>query len=227
MKWQGTQPPMIERNDGQRHHISRPGKLNERAKIVIVCGAQGGDVGRSKLADIMQRATAPAEGLLAKALDKKVCHEPRVAPIAVGKGMDSDEAVMEPDSDLIRWKGRVIDPVADVVEHYADVVRDPMRLDANVPLCQPIGAGPSPDVAEHPLVQRFGKIGAEHVTVPLPPAPRPYGALHDILLLGLVEIAARRDPGLLQAETFFGFQRCCVVGFLEEISHGWPTSRGL
>lgn len=52
------------------------------------------------------------------------------------------------------------------------------------------------------------------------PAPGPGRPLHDVLLFGLVEIAAMGDPGLAQAFTLRGRQRRCVIGLLKQVRHG-------
>ena len=165
---------------------------------------------------------APAEPL-----DQEIGHHTSMAPIAVGEGVDSYEAMVEAHGNLVRRECLVVDPVANVIEHHADVVGDAMGFNPDIPLCQAVSARPIPHVAEHTLVKRCRKILRQQILVSLPARTGPYSAFDNVSLLGLVEVAAMRNPGLLEPELLFRFQGCCIVGFLEEISHGQPTGRGL
>lgn len=72
---------------------------------MVVGGAQCFDIASPQLTDVMEAAAAPAEGVAPQPSGQKVCHQPRVAPVPVWKGMDRHEAVMQAHGDLVRCIG--------------------------------------------------------------------------------------------------------------------------
>lgn len=121
---------------------------------------------------------------------------------------------MKPHRYLVGRVGVVIDPVPDVVKHHVCVIRDAMGSNADIAFGQAVGAGPIPHVTEHAFVERPCEYGIQYLRIPLPACACPGRSLDDILLLGLVEIGAVRDPCLLEPKPLFVFKRCSVVGFL-------------
>ena len=147
-----------------------------------------------------------------------------MAAIAIGEGVDCHKAMMEAYRKLIRRKRTVLDPVAHIVEHHADVIDDAVRLDADVSFGPAKGACPIPNVTKHALVQYLGEIFVENIPVSLSPVSRPGGTIYDVLLFCLIEITATCNPCLLEPLAFIRVKRGGVIGFLEEISHGPSTS---
>jgi hypothetical protein len=68
---------------------------------VIVGGAQSLDISRPQFSDTCEASAAPGERLAAEPLDQQVRHEPRMAPVAIGKGMDGGQPVVQPDGDFV------------------------------------------------------------------------------------------------------------------------------
>lgn len=104
---------------------------------------------------------------------------------------------MQSDRNFIRRIGFVIDPVADVIEHRDDVIRNAMRLYANVSCRIPVATCPLPHIAEHALMKRLGKAISQDFSATLSTAACPGGSTDDIFLLSLVEISSACDPRLL------------------------------
>ena len=61
---------------------------------MIVCCPQRIDVPPAQFAGIGETSSSPAEGSAAKPLDEKIGHQARVPPVSVGKGVDSQQPVM-------------------------------------------------------------------------------------------------------------------------------------
>lgn len=62
---------------------------------MIVCRLKCGDMVFPQGVDIGKAGATPAERVAAKAFDKKICHQPGVAAIAVRERVDSDRAVVQ------------------------------------------------------------------------------------------------------------------------------------
>ena len=77
---------------------------------------EGRNICCAKLADIGETTAAPAERLTAEPLDQKIGDQPRMTPVAVRKGMDGDEPVVQPDSDFVWWIGIEFHPKAHVIK---------------------------------------------------------------------------------------------------------------
>ena len=82
---------------------------------VCVCRFQGCDVLISVLALDHEIRAAPREPVAAKLHDQRICHQPRMSPVAVYKGVDSDESVMETYANLIRLERPVLYPMPNII----------------------------------------------------------------------------------------------------------------
>ncbi len=81
----------------QRRDIGGPG---------LICGAQA--------------AASPGESRLPKSPHQEIRHQARPAAVAVWEGVNEHQRVVEADSDLVRRKAGVIDPVPSAVECFAE-----------------------------------------------------------------------------------------------------------
>lgn len=128
-----------------------------------------------------------------------------MAPVAVGKGVDGDEAVVEADGDFIGWKSGVVDLVAYVVEQFLEFNADVQPIDADILVGLAKLAGPLPGFAEHLAVELAQEGFAEDV---LALFARPLVAFADVELFPLVEFGLRAEMAGDQAGQFVGVERC-------------------
>ena len=177
---------------GFSRSASRKGQ--QRRHVAGVCSLQGGDViasdrgGVGEVA-ICQAAAPPTEARLAQAFDEQVGHHPGLASVAIGKGVDGHEAMMEADGDFIGRKGGMVDLVAHVVEQFFELNTDVEPIDTDVLVGLAKLAGPLPGFAEHLAMELAQKAFAENF---LALFARPLVALADVELFPLVEFCLRR-----------------------------------
>lgn len=137
-------------------------------------------------------------------------------PVAVREGMDEYEAMMKADGDFDRLIGLVLDPKSRVIQKAMDLNADPIRLDADIAVCEPIFSCPSPHVLEHPPMKLTDEIVCEEVA---PPASRPGGASSDVLGLGAIQVSAGRHPCGAKTVSLFGLEWRGVAWLTEGIGH--------
>ena len=124
--------------------------------------------------------------------------------VAVGKGVDGDEAVVEADGDFIGWKGGVVDLVAHVVEQFFELNADVQPIDTDVLVGLAKLAGPLPGFAEHLAMELAQEGFAEDV---LALFARPLVAFADVELFPLVEFGLRGEMAGNQAGQFVSIER--------------------
>nr|BAA87667.1 tiorf42 [Agrobacterium tumefaciens] len=187
---------------------------------MIIRGLQCRDVPCSQISHVAQASATPAEGLGAQFFHEQIGGQPRVTSVAVRKRMDGDQAMVETYCDLVRRKCLMLDPIPNVIEQHREFDRNSVGLDADIALRRSEAACPLPDLAEHASMQCTHEVFGQHpVDRHAPSSTRPGGALDDVLLFRLVEILPVGDPALKQALALLWLERCCVLGFLEEVGH--------
>lgn len=131
---------------------SASGEGKQGGVVAGVGGLQCGDIGFSRGTGIDQVAAAPGEARLPKTLNQQIGHQARVAAVAIRKGMDGDQTVMETHGDFIGWLAGVFDLVVSVVQQLFQFNTDlePIHTDVFVRLTKV--TRPLPSVAEHLLV---------------------------------------------------------------------------
>ena len=168
----------------------RPGKIDERPKIVMVGFFQSIDISAPSLALTSEIGAAPAIASAAQSGDQQIRRQARPASVAVRKGMHEHGLVVEANSQFVRLVGFVLDPEARVVDRLNQFGLNEMRQDAKIAFRLAVFAGPAPHLVEHAAVQTEQESFVEHVAFAL---ERPGVRLGDVLLLKLVQLAAQRD----------------------------------
>src|ERR1039458_3584708 len=84
-----------------RHSELCPRERQQRTDVVIVSGAQGFDIALPCRAGIAQTLPSPRKPLTAKLDRQKIGHETGVAPVAIRKGVNLHQPVMETHRDFI------------------------------------------------------------------------------------------------------------------------------
>lgn len=117
--------------------------------------------------------------------------------VAVREGVNRHQSMVKSDGDFVGLICLVLNPGPGIVQQDGEIGRDAIGCGADVALGLAIGAGPASHIAEHSPMQRaheafIEKAGGRQTTL----AASPGSTLQDVLLFGLVEIAAMRDPGL-------------------------------
>ena len=88
----------------RKRRLSGAREFQQWRNTMIVCCAQGCDVTSAQFANIRQAAAAPTKTLAAKAFDQKIGRQASVTAISIGKRVCCDQAMMEPDRNLVRRK---------------------------------------------------------------------------------------------------------------------------
>jgi len=115
-------------------------------------------------------------------LHKQICHHAGMSAIAVWKGVNPDQPVMQSHGCLIWLEGCVVAPVSYVIDQLSGLDSDPVRCDADILFCAAVRSCPLPDIPEHFSVQSESKVDCEHVAAPVAECPsRP---CIDIVLFG-------------------------------------------
>src|SRR5487761_1144477 len=195
----------------------RPRKRHQRRDVVAIGGAQRGDVALPQLAGAVEAAASPSESLAAQPHDEQIGDKPRTPAGAAGEGVNQNEAVMEPDGDLIGRIGGARDPRPRVVDELAHLDRNLPRRDAQIALAGTVASRPAPHVAEHAAMQLEYETLVENLA---PPAQRPVLPAGDVVLLGGVEFPAKGDMRRDQVVLFLRRERCAgIVRRREQIAH--------
>jgi hypothetical protein len=157
--------------------------LLERSKISIVRLTEGGKVPRSSSLDVTPAANRPpSERRLFQCLHQVVSSLTTMPSVAVGKRVYGHEAVVKPDGDAQRLL--VLGPDLGICHKVSNANGNPGRIDADRCLEPPIGAGPSPNIAEHGAVE-VAQIFVVQDRLQRRMSP-PVAGPQDVLLFGLV-----------------------------------------
>jgi hypothetical protein len=76
-----------------------------------------------------------------------------MAAIAVGVGVYPHEPVMKARGDFIQPVRAVFDPVAAVIRELPQLLRDAIRVHADILAAAPVRSGPAPNPPQHLFVQ--------------------------------------------------------------------------
>jgi len=182
----------------------------------MVRGLQCRDIAPANITRGLQIGASPCEALAAEPHDEKVGHQTGMTAIPVREGMNLHKAVMEAHGDFIGWIGLVFDPRSSIVEQLMQGGGNFIEGYPKIAFARTQLPGPSPNVAEHPLVQIRHKFLAQGIAAS---AERPVLRAQDVLLLGFIQLAAIRDVRGNQLALFLGRQRRCIIGLVENVSH--------
>ncbi len=80
-----------------------------------VCGTEGRYVLPACFRRLLETDSPPSESGPPQPDRKEVGSEAAMPTIAVGKWMDQDEAMMEPDGYLVRWESCIFHPVSGIL----------------------------------------------------------------------------------------------------------------
>jgi hypothetical protein len=138
--------------------------------------------------------------MCAQLLNKHVSAQPGVATVAIGKGVDGDQPVMETDGDLIHR----LHPIGDVGQQNRHLHADLPPVGADALVAAAVLTGPTPALAEHlamqtpqpALFQRPGPLLAE----------QPEQSSLDVLLFPFVELASVDQMGAPQTLQLLAIQ---------------------
>jgi hypothetical protein len=75
-----------------------------------------------------------------------------MATVAIGEWMNPDEPMMKPDSEFVRLKGLMFDPIASITQETRQRLTDLVMRDTDVLFCGSVGAGPFPRLVKHAQV---------------------------------------------------------------------------
>src|ERR1019366_2271158 len=114
---------------------------------MIVRGPQGGDIALAHRAGIAQTLPSPRKPFTPEAHRQKVRHEAGVPAVAVRKGMNLHQPVMEAHRDLIGRIRGVFDPRFGVVKQLAQGYRNLPIGNPYITIAAPEPPGPAPYVA--------------------------------------------------------------------------------
>jgi len=103
-----------------------------------------------------------------------------MATIAIRKGMDEYQAVMESRCNFIRLIGSILDPVTTIIEKLPEIVWNAIGIHPDIPSRTAEFTRPSPDPAKHPLVQIGEEALIQHITFA---RKRPFLSFQNIRLL--------------------------------------------
>ena len=73
--------------------------------------------------------------------------------------MNGDEPVVDSHGPLVPLEHVVVVPVASMCQERCQMLADQARFDTKVGLAAPLGSSPTPNVTEHPLVEREEEPG--------------------------------------------------------------------
>jgi hypothetical protein len=175
--------------------ISADYEALEWGNIAIVRLPKGGKVPPPSSLDVTPAANCPpSERRLFQRLHQVVGSLTAMPSVAVGKRVDGHEAVVEPDGDAQRLL--VLGPDLGIRHKVSNTDGNPSGIGADRCLEPPIGAGPSPDIAEHRAVE-FAQIFVVQERLQRRISP-PLTGSQDVFLFGLVQFAAGGDISKLQ-----------------------------
>jgi len=126
-------------------------ECDEQCQVMIVGCSERRDIATPCLA-FQERRLTPRESFATTSHDKEIRHQARDPSVAIRKRMDRNEAMMKTNGELVARIGAVLHPIPGVVDEQSHSGPDLRRIDSDVAVRGPVGAGPSPDIAEHPSV---------------------------------------------------------------------------
>ena len=129
--------------------LSRAREREKGSDIARIGSLQCIKIAPPKVAGVDQIRAAPGKDRPVLPLGKHIRHQTGVATIAVGKGMDENQAVMKADRHFIRRIGSVFHPIPGITEQGSQSLPDLMMGNTNVLLGGSIHAGPPPGLIEH------------------------------------------------------------------------------
>ena len=119
---------------------------------MVVGSPQCLDVLRAGHPSVDKICPSPREGRLPKLAGEKIADKARKAPVPIGKGMNFNKAMAEPNGDFVRRIRSVFNPVPRIVDGLLHVRRDPVPIDTDIAGSLPVLPRPTPYIAEHPTV---------------------------------------------------------------------------
>ena len=153
-----------------------------------------------------------------------VCHDPRPTPVAVGEGMDPDQAVMQARCRFQRVKAFVVAPVPGVIEAGAQLGRDVPDRHLDDFLGQAVDARPIPDLTQEAPVDFAGSSVGQKIEG-FGAAVAPGQARDDVLTFPLVHLAVGRDVFGPEAKQRVWCQGRRTSGFIKLQRHCQKSRR--
>src|SRR5277367_4088819 len=89
----------------------RTSEFQDLADVASIGSAKSLDVTAAELSWLDDARTAPGKCRPPLPLGQDICHDARMAAIAVGKRMNPNQAMMKADGDFVRREGFVLEPV--------------------------------------------------------------------------------------------------------------------
>ena len=129
--------------------LSRAREHEKGRNIARIGSLQCINIAPPKVTGVHQIGAAPGKNGPALPLGKHVRYQTGVATVAVGKGMDQNQAVMKADRQFIRRIGSVFHPIPRIAKQGGESLANFMVGNANVFLCGSIHPGPPPGLIEH------------------------------------------------------------------------------
>lgn len=162
------------------------------------------DVPPASRAGIRKIRRTPRKGLRSFLLKQQVCHEPGVTAVAVRKGMDPDESMVESRHDFIEWEGPVLQLRTTIKEQIPDRDGDFFGSNAKILLRQPERTGPSPGSVEHVPMQLANEFIVQYRKLSL--TVYPTQCFKNVFRLIGIELGDRRHPRGNQPSGFIRIQ---------------------
>lgn len=111
--------------------------------------AQRVNVTLTKVTGAHQVRATPSKDGPVLSLGQHICHESRMATVAVRKGVDENQAVMKADGEFIGRIGFVLQPIARIAKQGGEAFANFMVGNTNVFFGCSISARPLPSLIEH------------------------------------------------------------------------------
>jgi hypothetical protein len=118
-------------------------------KVAVVSQSEGSEISDSHPALLNEIGGAPGECGPAKLGDKYIRNQACVSAVAVGKGMDHNQAVVEANSNFIVRVRSVFHPIANVAKQRGESFSNLFEGDAKILLGASILSRPFPCLVEH------------------------------------------------------------------------------
>src|SRR5690606_9052622 len=179
----------------------RARELEQGPDVMLVGSAQRCDVARPHFVRLGKVGAPPGEPGPAQPQCEQVAGEAREAPAPVRERVDGNEAMGEPDGDLVGRIGVVLYPVARVADELRHLLRNAIGVDADIARRRSILPCPLPDLAEHALVKRAEESLVQHIATATKSPVAPFG---DVSLFGFVQLGTNGDVGRDEPFAFLG-----------------------
>src|SRR6266702_2515362 len=206
--------------------ILRPHKLQQRTIIMTIRRPKCIYVLPAALPGINQIAAAPGKTRLPEQMHQQdIGHQPGMAAIAVGKGMNRRETVMEADCNLVGGIAAMLQPGGGIGAESAQFRGNLPCRHADILAGSPVFSRPAPDVTEHPFMQTLDETIGEDVTRSA--AEGPDLGFGDVLLFPAVKFGPRGDMGEQQSVRLIRVERGCPFRVIELHDFMSHKSRGV